>query len=105
MQRTGPWNHRQIIFLAQRIWGTWLQPRQPTPPSGGSERVLAVEDDQPVGNTVVEMLTEPGCEVLKASDADSALAIVRSARKPLLRKSWRLAVRLCRHGLPRTESQ
>jgi PAS domain S-box-containing protein len=45
---------------------------------GGKETVLVVEDDEDVRSTVVEMLSELGYRVLKAKDAQSALAIVES---------------------------
>ncbi|WP_207486129.1 ATP-binding protein, partial [Arenibaculum pallidiluteum] len=46
--------------------------------TGGTETVLVVEDDEDVRATVVEMLSELGYRVLKAKDAQSALAIVES---------------------------
>jgi PAS domain S-box-containing protein len=46
--------------------------------SGGTEVVLVVEDDEEVRATVVDMLTDLGYSVLKARDAQSALAIVES---------------------------
>jgi len=51
-----------------------------SPPTvvGGSETVLVVEDDEQVRATAVEMLTDLGYRVLKAPDADSALAVVES---------------------------
>jgi PAS domain S-box-containing protein len=48
------------------------------PAKGGAETVLVVEDDEDVRSTVVEMLTELGYSVLRAKDAQSALAIVES---------------------------
>jgi CheY-like chemotaxis protein len=48
------------------------------PASGGTETVLVVEDDEDVRGTVVDMLSELGYRVLKAKDAQSALAIVES---------------------------
>ena len=48
------------------------------PLTGGTEVVLVVEDDEDVRATVVEMLSELGYRVLKAKDAQSALAIVES---------------------------
>jgi PAS domain S-box-containing protein len=48
------------------------------PVLGGAETVLVAEDDEQVRVTVVEMLTELGYRVLKASDATSALAIIES---------------------------
>ena len=46
--------------------------------TGGAETVLVVEDDEEVRATVVDMLTDIGYRVLKARDAESALAIVES---------------------------
>lgn len=46
--------------------------------AGGAETVLLVEDDDGVRATAAEMLIELGYRVLKAKDADSALAIVES---------------------------
>lgn len=53
---------------------------EPEPQSvqGGAERVLVVEDDDEVRATAVDMLTELGYSVLKAKDADSALAVIES---------------------------
>jgi CheY-like chemotaxis protein len=51
---------------------------EPGPVTGGSETVLVVEDDEEVRGTVVELLSELGYRVLKAKDAQSALAIVES---------------------------
>jgi CheY-like chemotaxis protein len=48
------------------------------PAVGGTETILVVEDDEDVRNTVVEMLSDFGYHVLKAKDAQSALAIVES---------------------------
>jgi PAS domain S-box-containing protein len=48
------------------------------PATGGTETVLVVEDDEEVRGTVVEMLSDLGYRVLKAKDAQSALAIVES---------------------------
>lgn len=48
------------------------------PAVGGTETILVAEDDEAVRTTVVEMLTELGYRVLKASDAASALAVVES---------------------------
>jgi CheY-like chemotaxis protein len=48
------------------------------PAKGGAETVLVVEDDEDVRSTVVEMLSDLGYTVLKAKDAQSALAIVES---------------------------
>lgn len=48
------------------------------PISGGSETVLVVEDDEQVRATVVDLLQDLGYGVLKAKDAQSALAIIES---------------------------
>ncbi|MBP2229592.1 signal transduction histidine kinase [Azospirillum agricola] len=48
------------------------------PVTGGAETVLVVEDDPDVRATVIELLTDLGYRVLKAKDAQSALAIVES---------------------------
>ncbi|MFM0322696.1 response regulator [Caballeronia glebae] len=48
------------------------------PANGGSETILVVEDDEEVRATVVELLTDLGYRVLRAKDAQSALAIVES---------------------------
>jgi len=48
------------------------------PAKGGAETILVVEDDEDVRTTVVEMLSSLGYRVLKAKDAQSALAIVES---------------------------
>ncbi|RKH22809.1 response regulator [Corallococcus praedator] len=45
---------------------------------GGTETILVVEDDPAVRGTVVEVLTELGYRVLKASDGQSALAVIQS---------------------------
>jgi signal transduction histidine kinase len=48
------------------------------PVTGGTETVLVVEDDEDVRATVVDLLADLGYRVLKAKDAESALAIVES---------------------------
>ncbi|MFL5353705.1 response regulator [Archangium sp.] len=48
------------------------------PVEGGTETILVVEDDPEVRATVVELLTELGYRVLKASDGQSALAVIQS---------------------------
>src|SRR6185312_17457744 len=45
---------------------------------GGTERVLIVEDDEEVRTTAADMLSELGYSVLRAKDADSALAVIES---------------------------
>ena len=48
------------------------------PVTGGTETVLVVEDDDEVRATVVEMLSDLGYRVLKAVDAQNALAVIES---------------------------
>lgn len=48
------------------------------PVVGGNETVLVVEDDDAVRATAVDMLTELGYRVLKASDASAALTVIDS---------------------------
>ncbi len=45
---------------------------------GGSETILVVEDDDEVRETAVSLLSELGYRVVKARDAQSALAVVES---------------------------
>lgn len=45
---------------------------------GGKEVILVVEDDARVQATVIDMLTELGYSVLKADNAEQALAVIRS---------------------------
>ncbi|HEY1213163.1 MAG TPA: PAS domain S-box protein [Bryobacteraceae bacterium] len=52
--------------------------RRNAPMVGGSETVLVVEDDLKVQETVVEMLAELGYSVLKANNAEQALAVLNS---------------------------
>jgi len=55
-----------------------IGPAQQQGAVGGSETILVAEDDEAVRATVVEMLTQLGYRVLKASDAASALAVIES---------------------------
>jgi PAS domain S-box-containing protein len=48
------------------------------PVSGGNETILVVEDDEGVRETVIALLSELGYRVLKAHDAQSALAVIES---------------------------
>jgi len=48
------------------------------PVAGGRETILVVEDDEHVRATAVDMLTQFGYQVLKASDAQSALVVLQS---------------------------
>jgi PAS domain S-box-containing protein len=48
------------------------------PVRGGTETVLVAEDDEDVRTTVVELLADLGYRVLKAKDAQGALAIIES---------------------------
>lgn len=49
--------------------------------AGGSETILVVEDDEGVRVTVVDILNELGYQVLKASDARSALVVLQSGMR------------------------
>jgi CheY-like chemotaxis protein len=75
---------------------------------GGSETILVVEDDENVRGAAIDILTDLGYAVLKAENADQALAILKSgARVDLLftdvvmpgslnaRDFTRLAEKLC----------
>jgi PAS domain S-box-containing protein len=67
------------IYLPRSMESTaCLEPAEPVALSGGSETILVVEDDRRVQATVVEILRQLGYAVLKANDAQSALAIVQS---------------------------
>jgi signal transduction histidine kinase/CheY-like chemotaxis protein len=48
------------------------------PAVGGTETILVVEDDEDVRNTAVDLLSDLGYRVLRARDAQGALAIVES---------------------------
>jgi CheY-like chemotaxis protein len=48
------------------------------PVKGGTECVLVAEDDEDVRSAVVDMLTDFGYRVLKAENADQALAVLNS---------------------------
>ncbi|MEM5439951.1 PAS domain S-box protein [Paraburkholderia diazotrophica] len=58
-----------------------LEPREPVALTGGAETILVVEDDKRVQATAVETLRQLGYTVLKADDAQSALAIVQSGTR------------------------
>jgi CheY-like chemotaxis protein len=53
----------------------------PTGAAGGSERILAVEDDAALRATVVEMLQGLGYQVVQAADAADALALIRNGER------------------------
>lgn len=57
---------------------TNLVPRKAPRLTHGNETVLLVEDDPQVQSTVVEMLSDLGYSVLKANDAEQALAVIAS---------------------------
>lgn len=48
---------------------------------GGTETILVAEDDDQVRATVIDTLQELGYQVLAASDAEKALAVVKSGIK------------------------
>jgi PAS domain S-box-containing protein len=58
-----------------------IEPAPPQQIAGGSETILVVEDDSYVQTAVVETLSGLGYHVLKADDAQSAMAIVTSGVK------------------------
>jgi CheY-like chemotaxis protein len=55
-----------------------LAETESAPVTGGTERVLIVEDDEEVRATVADMLSELGYSVLRAKNADGALAVIES---------------------------
>jgi CheY-like chemotaxis protein len=55
-----------------------LQPQSTTKVTGGTETILVVEDDLALQQTVVEMLSSLGYTVLKANNAESALAVLKA---------------------------
>ena len=54
----------------------------PTPQKNSATRVLVVDDEQLVRWSIGETLRECGCEILEASDAKGALALVVGADSP-----------------------
>ncbi|MBS7457484.1 response regulator [Coralloluteibacterium stylophorae] len=67
------------IYLPRSLLAEEVRPTVDTGPvEGGTETVLVVEDDPQVQATVVDMLKGLGYRVLRASDAQSALAIAES---------------------------
>jgi PAS domain S-box-containing protein len=55
-----------------------LPPLTATKVTGGTETILVVEDDLTVQQTVVEMLSSLGYTVLKADNAENALAVLKA---------------------------
>ena len=79
LQRAGPGHDGAHLPAARaRSRRTSRPTSRPGPATGGTETILVVEDDEEVRATVVDMLSELGYRVLKAKDAQSALAIVES---------------------------
>ena len=67
------------IYLPRSTAQAYEPVRRTTGPTpGGNEIVLVVEDDHKVQATVIEMLKELGYGVLKADNAEQALAVVSS---------------------------
>jgi CheY-like chemotaxis protein len=58
-----------------------IAPADTRPLVGGTETILVAEDDEQVRAIVVETLKELGYQVLMASDAEEALAVVKSGIK------------------------
>ena len=70
------------VFLPRSMAPVEPQPEvYPLGAAGGSERILAVEDDPALRATVVEMLDGLGYEVVEAADAASALAIIEQGER------------------------
>jgi signal transduction histidine kinase/CheY-like chemotaxis protein/CHASE3 domain sensor protein len=59
----------------------WTAPPLVVPEDGGGETVLVVEDDEAVRVAVTDMLTELGYAVLRAENAEQALAILNAGAK------------------------
>jgi len=59
----------------------WTAPALVTPEVGGGETVLVVEDDEAVRAAVTDMLAELGYAVLRAENAEQALAILNAGAK------------------------
>lgn len=74
------------IYLPRSLTESQLTaPRRNTPLMGGQESILVVEDDLNVQATVIDILIELGYSVLKADNAEQALAVLSSgARVDLL---------------------
>ena len=53
-----------------------------SPASGGTETILVVEDDAGVRAAAIDLLKELGYAVLKAENADEALALLESGARP-----------------------
>jgi signal transduction histidine kinase/DNA-binding response OmpR family regulator len=79
---TEPQLGTSIKIYLPRSYQTEIAPQQPAaadaPMATGRETVLVVEDDEDVRATAVDMLTQLGYQVLKASDAQSALVVLQS---------------------------
>jgi signal transduction histidine kinase len=54
------------------------------PAEGGSERILVVEDDEGVRTAVVDMLSEMGYRVSRATNAENALELLKSEAPDLI---------------------
>jgi CheY-like chemotaxis protein len=59
----------------------WTAPPLVTPEAGGGETILVVEDDEAVRTAVTDTLTELGYAVLRAENAEQALAILHDGAK------------------------
>jgi PAS domain S-box-containing protein len=71
------------VYLPRSVQAETYEPT-PAPGqavAGGSETILVVEDDEGVRVTVVDILSELGYQVLKASDARSALVVLQSGMR------------------------
>ncbi|MUO79741.1 PAS domain S-box protein [Agrobacterium vitis] len=67
------------LYLPKTAAAEDVEIRQDVGPSlGGSETILVVEDDDNVRDTVIELLSDLGYAILKASDPQSALSVIES---------------------------
>ncbi|MCF1437106.1 hypothetical protein B7W85_22150 [Allorhizobium ampelinum] len=67
------------LYLPKTAAAEDVEIRQDVGPSlGGSETILVVEDDDNVRDTVIELLSDLGYSILKASDPQSALSVIES---------------------------
>ncbi|MVA23883.1 PAS domain S-box protein [Agrobacterium vitis] len=67
------------LYLPKTAAAEDVEIRQDVGPSlGGSETILVVEDDDNVRDTVIELLSDLGYSILKASDPQSAISVIES---------------------------
>jgi signal transduction histidine kinase/DNA-binding response OmpR family regulator len=59
----------------------WVAPSLVTPEQGNGETILVVEDDEAVRSAVTDMLTDLGYSVLRAGNAEEALAVLEGGTR------------------------